>query len=712
MKMLQILKKYANTYLVPICLVLTSLMLCSYVATPISYVCVLAVVALLCLLNFENILCLLIYLLCFQDALALGSTKYHIFPVFLALGTIILFVKYLVRLHNKKENINILVCVFSLLLIAYSLIGLNFSGVMRIARFGVFIVLLYLLINNKDQYDVKNIVNYIVLAIIVNLIGGIILGLIPNTRTMVYFDKRFQGFVGHTNQLQLIVGYALMMILTLYIRGKLSKPTFVAYALLFILVGLLTMSKAFLIVAILAFVIYFIFEMRKNVKRGAIELLFVLVVAGCLFPLWKDKVVGLYNRFFEYYAGYGGILDSITTGRVQIWGQYFNEWMQSFVTIIFGAGVSGIMPVDIGPHNDFVFLIYHLGIIGCSLIIVLIISYLLPLTRKKSSAKFNWSSVIPVIIIALYSMDENVLMKNEMVLLVLLASMIFMFTKQKEKVVVENNNKKIKISVLTSVYKNDIAENVKVALESVINQTYKPSQIVLVRDGSVGKELQDVIDHYKKNKLFTIVEREENIGLGKTLAEGTKYCKYDYIARMDTDDIAEPNRFEKEVECFQNDPELSLVGSNGEEFINDIANVSAVKSVPETDEQIKEFIKSRCPFCHMSVMMKKQKLLDAGGYEDWYYAEDWYLWIRMCLAGAKFYNIQENLMHIRVNEDTYARRHGMKYYKSIKGLLKYMYQYKMISFVDYIVTSVKRFVGHVIIPKSMKAKLYRKYMRS
>lgn len=269
----------------------------------------------------------------------------------------------------------------------------------------------------------------------------------------------------------------------------------------------------------------------------------------------------------------------------------------------------------------------------------------------------------------------------------------------------------IKISVLSSVYKNDIAENVKTAFESVLNQTYKPNQIVVVRDGKVSEELQKVLDEYKKNTLFTIVERDNNIGLGKTLNEGLGYCKYDYIARMDSDDIAEPSRFEKQVKCFEKDKNLSIVGTNGIEFVDSLENIAGEKVVPETDAEIKKFMLKRCPMCHMSVMMKKQAVLDAGSYQDWYYAEDWYLWIRMCLSGAKFYNIQEPLMKIRINKDTYARRHGMKYYKSLKRLLKYMKDHKMCSWFTYIKNCFIRFVGHVLVPRKMKFRLYKKFMR-
>ena len=268
------------------------------------------------------------------------------------------------------------------------------------------------------------------------------------------------------------------------------------------------------------------------------------------------------------------------------------------------------------------------------------------------------------------------------------------------------------ISVLTSVYKNDIAENVKTAVESIVNQTLPPKQIVMMVDGPVPEELMQTLSELeKKYEILEVHPLEKNVGLGNALRLGTEYCKYDFIARMDSDDIALPERFEKEMACFEKDPELSLVGSNAQEFFNEPENLANIKAVPETHDEIVQFMKSRCPFCHMSVIMKKDMLLKAGGYQDWYYAEDWYLWIRMQLAGAKFYNIQENLMLVRINYDTFERRGGLKYYKSIKGILKFMKKNKMIGFMKYTKEKIKRFVGHVLVPKKMKNRLYMKFMR-
>ncbi len=268
------------------------------------------------------------------------------------------------------------------------------------------------------------------------------------------------------------------------------------------------------------------------------------------------------------------------------------------------------------------------------------------------------------------------------------------------------------ISVLFSVYKNDIPKNVVIAVESVINQTLPPKQIVMIVDGPVPEELkQTLLELEKKYDIYENVWLEKNLGAGGALEAGWQRCKYNYIAKMDSDDISFPERFEKEMACFEKDPELDVVGSHTQEFFDELNNMANIKWVPETHEEIIKFMTRRSPFCHQSIMMKKSILEKAGGYKPWYYAEDYYLFIRMYLAGAKFYNLQEVLVYARINEDSFARRSGLKYYKSIKGLLKLMRKNKMMSFWSYTKSKIIRFIGHVLVPKRLKKTLFMKFLR-
>ena len=269
------------------------------------------------------------------------------------------------------------------------------------------------------------------------------------------------------------------------------------------------------------------------------------------------------------------------------------------------------------------------------------------------------------------------------------------------------------ISVLMSVYKNDLPQNVRAAVESVVNQTLKPKQIVMVVDGPVSAELKnELLQLEKEIDIYKNFWLQHNCGLGHALREGTKHCEYNFIARADSDDICLPSRFEKQFAYLNEHHEVGVVGCLGQEFYDREENLVSVKTAPEEHEQIVEFMKSRCPICNTSAMIRKSSLLEVGGYESWPWAEDWYLWIRMYLSGIKFYNIQEVLVKIRINQGTFNRRHGIKYYKSIKGILKFMYQNKIISYPKYLKGKLIRFVGHVLVPRKSKCRLYRMFLRN
>lgn len=268
------------------------------------------------------------------------------------------------------------------------------------------------------------------------------------------------------------------------------------------------------------------------------------------------------------------------------------------------------------------------------------------------------------------------------------------------------------ISVLTNVYIKDRPEYITEAVESVINQTLAPKQVVMVVDGPVTEEIDKVLNELEaKYDIFEVHRLAENVKRGKALAYGTQFCKYDYIAIMDSDDIALPDRFEKIMNEFEKDPTLSIVGGYIQEFFNTMDNPASIREVPEKHEDIVKFLKSRCPFCQVTVIIKKEDLLKAGGYQNSYNTEDYHLWVRMCIAGAKFYNIPKVLSYVRIDYDTFERRGGYKYFKSIKEIFKIMRKNKLIGFFKYRYELLKRFVGHVLTPKKLKNFLYMRLLR-
>lgn len=235
----------------------------------------------------------------------------------------------------------------------------------------------------------------------------------------------------------------------------------------------------------------------------------------------------------------------------------------------------------------------------------------------------------------------------------------------------------MKFSVLMSVYKNDISEYLNQAIESVLNQTIKPNEIVIVVDGSISIELKDILEKYKeKYDIFKIIYLKENQGLGDALRIGLKYCTYNIVARMDSDDISVPNRFEKQVQEFEKDKDLDIVGGQIYEFIDNKENIICSREVPLENDDIYKYAKKRCPFNHVTVMFKKDSVLNSGGYLKWYNNEDYYLWIRMMESKSKFKNVPEYLVYVRVGNEMYQRRGGIQYFKSEYRITKVFIQQK------------------------------------
>ena len=270
----------------------------------------------------------------------------------------------------------------------------------------------------------------------------------------------------------------------------------------------------------------------------------------------------------------------------------------------------------------------------------------------------------------------------------------------------------IKFSVAMSVYKNDKPSFLDKALESITDlQTVKPDEICLVVDGPISNDLDDVIEKYVAKYNFRTMRLAQNMGLGYALKIATENASYEIIARMDSDDIASPTRFEEQLYMLESNPQIDIVGGNITEFVGEESNIVARRSVPTSNDEIRIYMKTRCAMNNVSVMFKKSEIMSAGGYQDWFWNEDYFLWIRMWLNGAVFANTGTDLVNVRTGSDMYARRGGIKYFNSEKGLQKYMLQHKMISPVTYCMNITKRFIVQCVLPNSLRGWVFRKLAR-
>lgn len=269
-------------------------------------------------------------------------------------------------------------------------------------------------------------------------------------------------------------------------------------------------------------------------------------------------------------------------------------------------------------------------------------------------------------------------------------------------------------SIAMSVYHKDNAIFFDRALQSITEQqTVKPTEIVLVCDGPLNSELDAVISNYQARfPIFNIIRLSENKGLGNALKLAVENASYELIARMDSDDVSVPDRFEQQLKFFQAHPEIDIVGGDITEFIGEEENIVGKRVVPKSDAEIKEYMKKRAAFNHVSVMYKKSAVQAAGGYQDWFWNEDYYLWIRMQLNKASFANTSTVLVNVRVGEEMYQRRGGKKYFQSEYGLQKLMLDKRMIGFSTFIGNVGKRVIVQMILPNKVRGWVFKKFARS
>jgi glycosyltransferase involved in cell wall biosynthesis len=247
------------------------------------------------------------------------------------------------------------------------------------------------------------------------------------------------------------------------------------------------------------------------------------------------------------------------------------------------------------------------------------------------------------------------------------------------------------ISVLMSVYKSEKPSHLECALQSVWDdQTIKPSQIVMVVDGMLDKELDMVIEKWKKQlgNVMTVLVNERNLGLTKSLNKGIGVVTGDLIARMDSDDISDPRRFERQVKYLEEHPDIDIVGGSLREF-NDSNSELRVRHYPLTHEQAVKYICKATPLAHPTVIMRRRIFDEGLRYNEKYRtSQDIALWYDAVLAGYKIANIPEITVNFRFAGDVFNRRSRAKAWNEFKiymggiyrmnGLFTWNYTYPLL----------------------------------
>ncbi len=268
-------------------------------------------------------------------------------------------------------------------------------------------------------------------------------------------------------------------------------------------------------------------------------------------------------------------------------------------------------------------------------------------------------------------------------------------------------------SVCMSVYKNDNANDFLAALRSIsIKQTVKPQKIILVVDGPISEAIDKVISSFATEfENLQVIRLKENKGNAIARQTAINEVQTPWFAIMDSDDIAQSDRFEKQLSFIISNPSCDAVGGQIKEFIGTTDNIVGKRAVPLADEDVKKYMKSRCPMNFMTVMLRREQVENVGGVVDWYYEEDYYLWIRMALAGCTFANLPDTLVNVRVGKDMYQRRGGWRYFKSERKIQRFMLKNKLIGLPRYCYNVLGRFVVQVLMTNRMRSFVFQKLFR-
>ncbi|WP_121744672.1 glycosyltransferase [Natronorubrum halophilum] len=267
-------------------------------------------------------------------------------------------------------------------------------------------------------------------------------------------------------------------------------------------------------------------------------------------------------------------------------------------------------------------------------------------------------------------------------------------------------------SVLMPVYHGDDPSQLDVAVRSVIDQSVRPDEIVIVEDGPLTRELSAVLDSYEREceGRLSRYRLRENVGIGNALRAGVTRCEHELVARMDADDISVPDRFERQLAVFERRPDVDVVGGYIAEFDDDPNDRYARRIVPTNHASIAARARFRNPMNHITVMARRRAILDAGNYRDFLGMEDYDLWVRMLSNGSTFANVPSVLAAARIDR-RYSQRGGIDVARAEARLQRSFYRSGFIDAPIFLYNLLTR-VTLRLLPGRIRGRLIARYTRT
>lgn len=277
---------------------------------------------------------------------------------------------------------------------------------------------------------------------------------------------------------------------------------------------------------------------------------------------------------------------------------------------------------------------------------------------------------------------------------------------------VENNKNLPAYSVLMSVYAKEHPEFLRQSIDSMLEQSYPPDDFVLVCDGELTQELDELISEYsRKYKCFRPVRLKNVTGTGLCANVGISACRNEYIVKMDSDDIALPQRCEISLKYMAEHSEIDMLGAYIDEFDSDTEKYIATKKTPLTDSEIKKYAKRRNPFNNQTLVYKKSVAERVGGYTNIKRCEDYEFVVKMLAGGAVGRNLDKVLVKYRITSDNYERRRNWSNTRSFISVRWKIYRMGFSRLHDFIIPCAMQLMIFVL-PKSLTGKIYKKFLRN
>lgn len=371
---------------------------------PLIYIATVVLIIGAVFLDFNDIFTMFIYMSVFGSFLVP-------FIATIIVGFIVIVIKYIIDVKNKRaEFIRTPFIITTILSVLYSIIHyeINDLGIYQGFMIIAFLYFIYFMIVYRKSLNIKKYFDYLYLGLIISIAISGLAYLIPNTQTLsfdanlgyimqsmkskVVFDDgeyvRITLLSFHVNHLAAFclfaMAYSSILVLTKKQNTKKDYIYYIAMYAINLIVGLLTLSKAFIVVFAFEICITLLYYLLTHRKKAIKIIVITLAVCGLLTILFRNKFVDIFERFFVY--NYDTLLGMLTTGRSGIWQQYANAILESPLKLLFGFGLFSQEQLLIGPHNFYIFLLYRFGIVG-----ILIIAYLIYSYFKAIKTKLNFS---------------------------------------------------------------------------------------------------------------------------------------------------------------------------------------------------------------------------------------------------------------------------------------------------------------------------------